>query len=307
MQSVSHKRKNIEKITWIGLLANVVLSVIKLAIGWAGSSQAVVADALHSFSDTASDLVILFGVRYWTAPPDECHPFGHQKIEAFVTIVIGLILLGVAAGIGTNAVVCLMQPSHPQLRPVVLVAPLLSLVVKEILYRITFAAGVANRSSSLKANAWHHRTDALSSIPVLVAVTAGLISPKLAFLDPVAAILVSVFIIKVGIDILGDSLAELTDRGMSLKDRTEIQALVQEIAHVQGTHRIRSRKIGGSFFLDLHLEVDGQMTVNQGHEISETVKQTLMARYPKIIDVMVHLEPANENPGIKPDRDRSLK
>ena len=140
-----------------------------------------------------------------------------------------------------------------------------------------------------------------------MAVTAGLISPKLAFLDPVAAILVSVFIIKVGIDILDDSLAELTDRGMSQKDRTRIQALIQDIPHVKGAHRIRSRKIGGSFYLDLHLEVEGQMTVRQGHEISETVKQTLMARYPKIIDVMVHLEPADENPGIKPDRDRSLK
>ncbi len=152
-----------------------------------------------------------------------------------------------AAGIGTNAIVCLMQPSHPQPQPVVLAAPLLSLLVKEILYRITFAAGVANRSSALKANAWHHRTDALSSIPVLVAVTAGLISPKLAFLDPVAAILVSVFIIKVGIDILGDSLAELTDKGMSPKERASIQTLIQGISHVQGTHRIRSRKIGGFF------------------------------------------------------------
>jgi cation diffusion facilitator family transporter len=300
MRGENNARKNIEKITWIGLIANVALAVIKLIIGVAGSSQAVVADALHSFSDTASDLVILFGVRYWTAPPDDCHPFGHQKIESFVTIVISLILLGVAAGIGYNAIVSLMHPIIPRLSPIVLAAPLLSLVVKEILYRITFTAGVTNQSSSLKANAWHHRTDALSSIPVLVAVTAGLISPKLAFLDPVAAILVSVFIIKVGIDILGDSLAELTDKGMSPKDRTEIQILIQSIAHVQGTHRIRSRKIGGSFFLDLHLEVDGQMSVRQGHEISETVRQTLMARYPKVIDVMVHLEPADENPGIKP-------
>jgi cation diffusion facilitator family transporter len=300
MRAETNTRKNIEKITWIGLVANVALAVIKLIIGVAGSSQAVVADAMHSFSDTASDLVILFGVRYWTAPPDDCHPFGHQKIESFVTIVISLILLGVATGIGYNAIVSLMHPVTPRLSPIVLAAPLLSLVVKEILYRITFSAGVTNRSSSLKANAWHHRTDALSSIPVLVAVTAGLISPKLAFLDPVAAILVSVFIIKVGIDILGDSLAELTDKGMSPKDRIEIQALIQRIPHVQGTHRIRSRKIGGSFYMDLHLEVEGQMSVRQGHEISKTVRQTLMARYPKVIDVMVHLEPADENPGIKP-------
>ncbi|MCF8090161.1 MAG: cation diffusion facilitator family transporter [Desulfotignum sp.] len=300
MRAETNTRKNIEKITWIGLVANVALAVIKLIIGVSGSSQAVVADAMHSFSDTASDLVILFGVRYWTAPPDDCHPFGHQKIESFVTIVISLILLGVATGIGYNAIVSLMHPVTPRLGPFVLAAPLLSLVVKEILYRITFAASVTNRSSSLKANAWHHRTDALSSIPVLVAVTAGLISPKLAFLDPVAAILVSVFIIKVGIDILGDSLAELTDKGMSPTDRTEIQALIQRIPHVQGTHRIRSRKIGGSFHMDLHLEVDGQMSVRQGHDISETVRQTLMKQYPKIIDVTVHLEPADENPGIKP-------
>jgi cation diffusion facilitator family transporter len=292
-------RKNIEKITWIGLLANVALTVIKLVLGWVGSSQAVVADAMHSFSDTASDLVILFGVRYWTAPPDECHPFGHQKIESFVTIFISLLLLGVAAGIGYNAIVSLMHPIESQIQPFVLVAPLLSLGVKEILFRITYAAGVKNRSSSLKANAWHHRTDALSSIPVLVAVTAGLINPKLAFLDPVGAILVSVFIIKVGVDILGDSLAELTDKGMTRKDRKTIQTLILGIPHVQGTHRIRSRKIGGSFFMDLHLEVDGQMTVRQGHDISETVKQTVMTRYPKIIDVVVHLEPADENPGIK--------
>lgn len=300
MRADLYTRKNIEKITWIGLLANVALAVIKLVIGWIGSSQAVVADALHSFSDTASDLVILFGVRYWTAPPDECHPFGHQKIESFVTIFISLILLGVAAGIGYNAIVSLMHPITTRLRPVVLVAPLLSLAVKEIMFRITFSAGIKNRSTALKANAWHHRTDALSSIPVLVAVTAGLISPKLAFLDPVGAILVAVFIIKVGVDILGDSLAELTDKGMSQKDRKNIQTLIQGIPHVQGTHQIRSRNIGGCFYMDLHLEVDGHMTVRQGHDISETVKKNLMTKYPKIIDVIVHLEPADDNPGIKP-------
>ena len=292
-------RKNIEKITWIGLAANVTLSFFKLIIGVAGSSQAVVADALHSFSDTASDVVILFGVRYWTAPPDECHPFGHQKIESFVTIFIGLILLGVAAGIAYSAVISLMHPVEPQLRPVVILAPVFSLLIKEILFRITFAAGVKNRASSLKANAWHHRTDALSSIPVLVAVTAGLINPKLAFLDPVGAILVSVFIIKVGLDILGGSLAELTDAGIPLKEKEHIRDLIQNTPHVQGVHRIRSRKSGGSYYLDLHLEVAGRMTVRQGHDISESVKEKLISHHPHIIDVMVHLEPAGQNPGIK--------
>jgi cation diffusion facilitator family transporter len=305
MRADIETRKNVEKITWIGLAANVALSVIKLIIGVAGSSQAVVADALHSFSDTSSDLVILFGVRYWTAPPDECHPFGHQKIESFVTIFIGLILLAVAAGIGYNAVISLMHPVEPQLRPVVILAPVLSLVVKEILFRITLTAGVKNRASSLKANAWHHRTDALSSIPVLVAVTAGLINPKLAFLDPVGAILVAVFIIKVGFDILGGSLAELTDAGMPRKEKEHIRNLIENIPRVRGVHHIRSRKSGGSYYLDLHLEVDGRMTVRQGHGISESVKEKLITHHPHIIDVMVHLEPAEVNPGIKQPDSRS--
>ncbi len=292
MNTQNQTRKNIEKVTWIGLWANVLLSLIKLVMGIAGSSQAVVADALHSFSDTGSDVVILFGVRYWTAPPDACHPFGHQKIESFVTISISLILLVVAAGIGYNAIISLMRPVETKLHPMVILAPVLSLIVKEILFRITYTAGVKNGASSLKANAWHHRTDALSSIPVLVAVTAGLINPKLAFLDPVGALLVSVFIIKVGCEILGGSIAELVDAGMSQQEMVRIRTLIENIPHVRGVHRLRSRKTGGAFYIDLHLEVDGQITVQQGHDISEAVKETLMNNKSNIIEVMVHLEPA---------------
>ncbi|HKK99574.1 MAG TPA: cation diffusion facilitator family transporter [Desulfotignum sp.] len=292
MKPQNQTRKNVEKITWTGLWSNVGLALIKLVMGIAGSSQAVVADALHSFSDIGSDLVILFGVRYWTAPPDACHPFGHQKIESFVTIFISFILLGVAAGIGYNAIISLMHPVETKLHPMVIFAPVLSVLVKEILFRITYKAGIKNRSSSLKANAWHHRTDALSSLPVLLAVTACLINPKLAFLDPVGAIVVSVFIIKAGIDILGGSIAELVDAGMSQQEMARIRTLIEDIPHVRGVHRLRSRKTGGAFFIDLHLAVDGGITVQQGHDISETVKQTIMANKPHIIEVMVHLEPA---------------
>ena len=291
MNTQNQTRKNIEKVTWIGLWANVILALIKLAMGITGRSQAVVADALHSFSDTGSDLVILFGVRYWTAPPDACHPFGHQKIESFVTFSISLILLGVAAGIGYNAIISLMHPVATKLHPMVILAPVLSLIVKEILFRITYTAGVKNRASSLKANAWHHRTDALSSIPVLVAVTAGLINPKLAFLDPVGAILVSIFIIKAGLGILGGGIAELVDAGMSQQEMARMRTLIENTPHVRGVHRLRSRKTGGAFYIDLHLVVDGRITVQQGHDISGAVKKTLMENKPNIIEVMIHLEP----------------
>ncbi|MCA1792372.1 MAG: cation diffusion facilitator family transporter [Desulfotignum sp.] len=293
MTAQKNVRKNIEKITWIGLGANVGLSLVKLIMGIAGNSQAVVADALHSFSDTASDLVVLLGVRYWTAPPDECHPFGHQKIESFVTIFIGLILLLVAGGIGYNAIVSLMHPVEALLRPMVVLAPVLSVVVKEVLFRITHRAGMENRSSSLKANAWHHRADALSSIPVLVAVIACLINPKLAFLDPVGAILVSVFIMKIGLEILWKSIAELVDAGMSRQQMAKILSIIQNTPHVRGVHSFRSRKTGSSYYIDLHLEVDGCLTVQQGHTIAEAVKEKLLQKNRHIMDVMVHLEPAD--------------
>jgi len=294
-QDTTQIRTRIRNITLAGLFANILLSIIKLIMGMAGNSQAVVADALHSFSDTSSDFVILFGVKYWTAPADHGHPFGHQKIESFVTLCIGLILMGVALGIGYNAVLSLMAPEEQApLSWMTFIAPLLSFGIKEILFRTTYKVGVETRSSSVKANAWHHRTDALSSIPVLIAVLASLINPKLAFLDQVGAIVVSVFIIKVGLDILLSGMGELLDKGMSVDDLETVEQTITGICGVRGVHKIRTRNLADSFYMDLHLEVDGSLTVARGHDISENVKQVLMKKNEKIIDVMVHLEPWEE-------------
>ena len=292
-----NKRKKIEQITLAGLVANILLSVVKLVIGFFGNSQAVIADALHSFSDTSSDLIILFGVKYWTAPPDEDHPFGHQKIESLVTIVIGLILIFAAFAIGYDGVLSLMESEPVRLSPVVLLGPILSIIVKEILFKVTFKVGVETHSSSLKANAWHHRTDALSSVPVLVAVTASLIDPRLSFLDAVGAILVSVFIINVGISILFSNISDLLDTGISKEQTASIEAVIKAQDHVMGVHKLRTRKMASYIYIDLHLEVDGQLTVKEGHQISEDVKTVLMTTYPKIIDVMVHLEPRRNSAG----------
>ncbi len=284
--------QRIRQVTLAGLLANILLSFIKLVIGMAGNSQAVVADALHSFSDTSSDLVILMGVKYWSAPADDCHPFGHHKIESFVTIAIAIALLGVAGGIGYNAVISMMEPSRVlKLSWMVFAAPLLSLVVKEAMFRITYRVGVETFSSSVKANAWHHRTDALSSVPVLAAVTASLINPKLGFLDQVGAMVVSIFIIKVGLDIFMSAIRELMDAGMSEKEVLGVKKQILHMPGVRGVHKIRSRALAGSFYLDLHLEVDGSLTVSRGHDISEQVKESLICKNPRVIDVMVHLEP----------------
>jgi len=285
------KREQIQKITLIGLAANILLSITKFLIGYFGNSQAVVADALHSFSDTSSDLVILFGVKYWTAPPDDSHPYGHQKIESFVSIIIGFILLVVAGVIEYNGLISLQEKSQYQLSWIVIIGPLISIIIKEILFRMTVKVGIKTNSSSLKANAWHHRTDALSSIPVLIAVLASLIDPRLRFLDQIGAIIVSAFIIKVGLEILFTNINDLLDTGISDEKISELKKTINTIQNVKGVHKLRTRKLANYIYIDLHLEVDGQLSVIKGHDISEEVKNTLIQNNPKIIDVMVHLEP----------------
>ena len=285
------KKTRIQNITLIGLVINLLLSVIKFLIGFFGNSQAVVADALHSFSDTSSDIVILFGVKYWTAPPDDDHPYGHQKIESFITIIIGFILIFVACAIGYTGMVSLLEKDQHQLKWIVIIGPLISIIIKEILFKVTYKVGIKTNSSSLKANAWHHRTDALSSIPVLVAVVASLIDPRLGFLDHIGAIIVSAFIIKIGLEILFTSINDLLDTGISEEKIIELKKTITAIQNVRGVHKLRTRKLANYIYIDLHLEVDGQLSVIQGHDISEEVKLSLIQNNPKIIDVMVHLEP----------------
>jgi cation diffusion facilitator family transporter len=281
----------IQHITLIGLVANILLSIVKFIIGFFGNSQAVIADALHSFSDTTSDFVILFGVKYWTAPPDEDHPYGHQKIESFITIMIGFILIIVAGGIGYGSVSSLIDGSKSHPGWIAIIGPLISIVLKEFLFKITYKVGLEINSSSLKANAWHHRTDALSSIPVLIAVVASLIDPRLAFLDQVGAIIVSAFIIKVGLEILFTNINDLLDTGISKSKIRKLEKTIIATDGVKGVHKLRTRKLANYIYIDLHLEVDGQMSVIEGHDISEEVQQKIIQNNPKIIDVMVHLEP----------------
>jgi cation diffusion facilitator family transporter len=284
-------KSQIQRITLIGLAVNILLSIIKFLIGFWGNSQAVIADGLHSFSDTTSDLVILFGVKYWTAPPDEGHPFGHHKMESIGTIIIGLILITVACGIGYNGIVSLQSNQYRELNMIVVIGPFISIIAKEILFKMTYRVGIETNSSSLKANAWHHRTDALSSIPVLIAVIASLINPKLRFLDQVGAIIVSAFIIKVGLEIFFTNINDLLDTGISGEEIGEMEKTICNIKNVRGVHKLRTRKLANYIYIDLHLEVDGLLSVIAGHDISENVKQTLIKHNPKIIDVMVHLEP----------------
>jgi len=273
---------------------NFLLAGLKFIVGIIGSSQAIIADAVHSLSDMSTDLAILFGAKYWSAPADENHPFGHLRIETLITAFIGILLIASGLGIGYHAIANLQKNSLNQPGWIALSGAVVSIIVKELLYRWTILVGKRVKSSAVVANAWHHRTDAFSSLPAAIAVTLAALRPELAFVDAVGALIVMVFILKVGWDITSTALVSLTDVSASKKDRAQIYALAMAVEGVEQVHAIRTRHLGSRLHVDLHIEVDGELTVREGHDISELVKQALLEKGPEVVDVVVHLEPVDD-------------
>ena len=283
----------IQRITWIGLLANLFLAIVKFIVGFMGSSQAVIADAVHSLSDMTTDIAVLLGVRFWTAPADEDHPYGHWRIETLVTVVIGISLVVVALGIGYKSLTTIRDVHLKQPGWIAIAGVIFSMLIKELLYHWTLAVGKSSKSTAVTANAWHHRSDAISSIPALIAVVAAAINPDWVFIDHLGALLVSLIILKVSWGIISPAFSELTDQGASQKDREKIRSIALGIEQVERVHAVRTRKHGSGLFIDLHVQVDGDISVREGHEICEIVKQQLLDRGPDILDVVVHLEPCD--------------
>lgn len=280
-----------KKVTWVGMGANIVLSGFKFFAGILGHSQAMVADAVHSFSDLTTDIAVLIGIKYWASPADEDHPYGHARIESIVTAFIGIALFAVGAGIAYNGITTAFDTDTKSPEAIALAAAIVSIAVKEWLYRWTVKRGREIDSSSVMANAWHHRSDALSSIPALVSVALAMAHPSLAFFDHVGAVVVAVFIIKVSFDILKPVVMELSDKGASQIQVSTIDSIAMKVDGVKEVHSIRSRRVGSGYFVDLHVLVDGKMSVQKGHDIAKSVKHALLDKGPKVLDVIVHLEP----------------
>jgi cation diffusion facilitator family transporter len=281
----------IRRVTITGLAINVLLSALKLAAGIAGNSQAVVADAIHSLTDTVTDVAVLVGVRFWSRPPDECHPHGHQRIEFLVTIFIGLLLAAVGLGLVYNALATLHEPHRTPPGPIAFFAAILSIFTKELLYRWTISVGIEIRSTALIANAWHHRSDAFSSVPAAIAVAGAALLPGLAILDHLGAIVVSVFILQAAWRIVRPPVEHLIDQGAPEEILLGIEQLASATPGVEEVHAIRTRHIGSGIEVDLHVLVDPRLTVEEGHEISEEVKRRLIEYVSDVVDVVVHLEP----------------
>jgi len=282
-------------ITMVGLMLNVLLAIAKFVVGAYCNSQALVADGVHSFSDLATDVAVIIGVRYWSAPPDEDHPYGHGKIETMVTASIGLLLGMVGLSIGADALIT-WNATGESVGAGALAIALFSIVSKEILFRLTKRTAREVHSPALEANAWHHRSDAVSSIPVAVAVAVAFVLPDCYWVDKLGALIVSTFILYSAWEILRPTLGILSDRAA-----TDLCGQVVKcglaVAGVKAIHKVRVRSCGQLWLVDLHVLVDGHLSVTEGHNISTAVQNRLLESNLGIVDAVAHLEPYDPESG----------
>jgi cation diffusion facilitator family transporter len=284
----------IRKVTWVGVAANLGLAAFKLAAGIFGESRAVTADGIEALLDVFTVVLVYAGSRFWARPPDDSHPFGHGRLETLVAAGIGLSLVGAAVGIGWESIATLHERHAKVPGWIAAAAALVSIVGKEILYRWTLGVGRRIKSIAVVATAWHYRSDAFSSVPVVLAVTGAILLPSWSFLDHLGAVVVSVFILHAAFKITWPSLKQLIDVGAPAEVRRRIRDIACSIPSVLQVHDIRTRYIGTSIQADLHVIVDGNLTVREGHDIARAVEVRLIQDIGEVVDVIVHVEPPEE-------------
>lgn len=278
-----------QSVTYLGMAVNVALAVVKVGVGLIFASLSLVADGIHSLSDLVTDLAVLLGLHLGARKPDRSHPYGHGRLETFSALVVAMVLIFVGGAmihyatiaIATNKVVV---PHWP-----VLAAAAISILAKEALYRTTRRVAVRSHSAALYANAWHHRSDALSSVAVLIGY--ALLYVGFEHGDQVAAIAVGLMIVLVGVKIIGDSLRELTEGAVDPQTADQIMKVIDGEEEVRQWHRLRSRTVGRELFLDVHILVDPDLNVAAAHEISERLERSLDEELTCPVNLTVHIEP----------------
>lgn len=296
MHAVSRQARidAINRTTVVGAVGNLLLAAAKIAAGWFGHSHALIADGVHSLSDLFSDLLVFFAGRHANQAPDAAHPYGHARYETLATLVLGGLLIAVAIGIGWDAIARLFAPETlNQPERYVLYAAGASILAKEAMYWYTLGYARRVRSDLLRANAWHHRTDAISSVVVLVGVAGTLAG--LPYLDGIAAVLVALMIAKVGWDLGWQATRELVDTGLDQERVQAIRRIIREITGVRDVHMLRTRTSGGRASADVHVLVDPFVSVSEGHAISVMVEQRLKREIDAMSDVTVHIDPEDDD------------
>ncbi|MGE0810073.1 MAG: cation diffusion facilitator family transporter [Immundisolibacter sp.] len=277
------------RVTLIAAGINLFLAVIKFAGGVFAHSQALIADAIDSTSDLFSDMAVLYGARQGSRAPDTKHPYGHGRVETLVSVFLGTVLLATAAGISLRAAQRLLDPA-PILppAPAALAVAVIAIALKEWIYRYTLRVGRETRSRMLEANAWHQRTDSISSLVVLLGVGGSLLG--MPYLDPVAAIGVSVLIARVGWELLWQSVSELTDASLSRERVAAIRKAIRGIEGVRDLHLLRTRQAGPDALVDVHVQVNPHISVSEGHRIAEHIRERLIHDLDEVSDVLVHID-----------------
>ncbi|WP_243448416.1 cation diffusion facilitator family transporter [Candidatus Thiosymbion oneisti] len=283
----------VAKTAVVGGLVNLGLAVIKVGAGVLWHSQALVADGIHSLSDLLSDVLVWYAGRHAARAPDQEHPYGHGRYETLATLVLGVFLLMVAVGIGWDAGNRLFAPAEllrPQ--PLALAAVLVSILVKEWLYWWTLGYARRVRSDMLRANAWHHRSDAVSSVVVLVGLVGTLMG--LPYLDAIAAVVIAVMIAHIAWELGHRSIRELVDTGLEAERLAAIEKTIDSVGGVRNIHMLRTRRHGWQASVDVHILVDPRLSVSEGHLIALLVEDRLKSQIDEITDVTVHIDPEDD-------------
>lgn len=289
----SQRYKDTIRVTLVGSVVDLILGVAKIIVGFAAQSQALIADGVHSLSDLVTDIAVLYAAKHSHQEADEDHPYGHGRIETVVTVGLGIALMGVAIGIMIDATHRLFNP-NTLLSPGVLALTIaiVSVFAKEAIYQYTMVVARRYRSNMLKANAWHSRSDAISSIIVVVGILGSMAG--LVYLDAIAAIGVGVMIAKIGWDLAWHSLKELIDTGLEIERVKEIEKSILNVDGVETLHILRTRQIGADALVDVHIQVDSHISISEAHYISEIVRSKLINEIEEVIDVMVHIDPEDD-------------
>ncbi|MBR0118222.1 MAG: cation transporter [Prevotella sp.] len=296
---MNSREKEIYKVTLVGSVGNMALLTFKFIAGVVGHSSAMIADAVHSLSDFITDIIVILFVRISAKPQDESHDYGHGKFETIASFVIGLALVAAATGIifsgGMKLAKWLEGEQLEAPGKLALWAALLSILVKEVLYHYTVRKGKTLHSQAVEANAWHHRSDALSSIGAAIGIGGAiLLGNRWTVLDPLASIVVGAMLVKVAVGLLKTSIGELTECSLPEDTENEIVQIIQSYPNVYEPHNLRTRRIGNRIAIEAHVRMNGDITLTEAHNRATDIEHQLKSRFGKSTHVTIHMEPTKE-------------
>jgi len=288
-----------KRVTIIGFWGNAILTVCKIYAGLVGKSGAMLADGIHSLSDFLTDVVVLVGLKFTEQPEDDCHNYGHDKYETLATAIISLFLAIVGFEIlksgASNIILVIRGGKLPSPGIIALIAAFISIGVKELLYRYTLKIGKEINSNAVIANAWHHRSDAFSSIGTLLGIGGAiLLGEKWAILDPIASVIVSVFIFKVSFEILKPALNELMECSLSEEEIIKVINIINNCEKVKGYHHLRSRRLGTKVVIEFHIFVESILDIKSAHEIATGIEIEMKKEFGELSVITIHIEPFEE-------------